>query len=229
MGFARDLIEAVTGFTVIATLSSKAPPRPRRLRPDQQAAPAPTVFRFPALQFESRSPLFRAAPCGYCGSPWKPTRPPVRRWMPTQRGGRLLHDIGMMLLPESTWLKVGPHDRRRPRRFAQPSGLRHRLAAAHPGVAGGCRRNGGPAPRGPLTAAVTPTSWSARKSAPGRKSSPSSDAFRSGDAPNTSIAARTARCSAPSPSQCLRQPVRPRVDRTLQRGHPQDHRSFDGR
>ena len=56
-----------------------------------------------------------------------------------------LHDVGMMLLPESVWLKVG-RDGRRKGLAAQSPGLRRRPRTAH-GRLGGGRTHDCPAPR----------------------------------------------------------------------------------
>ncbi|HMV22190.1 MAG: HD domain-containing protein [Betaproteobacteria bacterium] len=105
----RQLIESVTGFPpVIGSLSSKSPkvtPPPA----DHRNAPADLqFFRSLALQFESRSPLFKGR-----------TMRVLRLALETNRAAGspvdavqleaavYLHDVGMMFLPESTWLKVG--------------------------------------------------------------------------------------------------------------------------
>jgi len=108
--FSKDLIEAVTGFTPVlaAHLSTKmpkaAPP------PDNQGTATTYLqfFRSLALQFESRSPLFKGR-----------TMRILRLALETNKAARspvdsvqleaavYIHDVGMMLLPESIWLKVG--------------------------------------------------------------------------------------------------------------------------
>jgi HPt (histidine-containing phosphotransfer) domain-containing protein len=104
-----DLIEAVTGFPpVIPDISSRAP-RSSAPSPEQKNASADLqFFRSLALQFESRSPLFKGR-----------TMRILRLALETNKAGKnpvdpvqleaavYLHDLGMMLLPESIWLKVG--------------------------------------------------------------------------------------------------------------------------
>lgn len=105
----KDLIEAVTGFPpVLAHLSTKTP----KVTPPPETRPLATgdlqFFRSLALQFESRSSLFKGRTMRIlrlaletnkaAGSPVDPVQLEAAIYM---------HDIGMMLLPESTWLKVG--------------------------------------------------------------------------------------------------------------------------
>ncbi len=98
----RELIEAVTGFPpVIASLSSKAPV-------GASATADLQFFRSLALQFESRSPLFKGRTMRIlrlaletnkaAGSPVDAAQLEAAVYM---------HDVGMMLLPEPIWLKVG--------------------------------------------------------------------------------------------------------------------------
>lgn len=108
-GLCRDLIEAVTGFPpVIATLSSKAP-KTKAPPADQQAAPADLqFFRSLALQFESRSPLFKGRTMRVLRLALETNKTAGSPVDAVQLEAAVyLHDIGMMLLPESTWLKVG--------------------------------------------------------------------------------------------------------------------------
>lgn len=110
------LIEAVTGFPpVIPEISSQAP-RVSTPKPDQKNASSDLqFFRSLALQFESRSPLFKGR-----------TMRILRLALETNKAGNnvvdpvqleaavYLHDIGMMLLPESIWLKtsrMSPEDK----------------------------------------------------------------------------------------------------------------------
>jgi HD-GYP domain-containing protein (c-di-GMP phosphodiesterase class II) len=105
----RDLIEAVTGFPpVLAHLSTKTP---KVTPPPENQANATgdlQFFRSLALQFESRSPLFKGRTMRIlrlaletnkaAGSPVDPVQLEAAVYM---------HDVGMMLLPEPVWLKVG--------------------------------------------------------------------------------------------------------------------------
>lgn len=105
----KDLIEAVTGFPpVLAALSTKTP---KTTPPPETRATATSdlqFFRSLALQFESRSPLFKGRTMRILRLALetnKAARSPVD---PLQLEAAVyMHDIGMMLLPESTWLKVG--------------------------------------------------------------------------------------------------------------------------
>jgi len=108
-GTCAALIERVTGFApVIGEISSR---RPRVATPNSQQKNATEdlqFFRSLALQLESRSPLFKGR-----------TMRILRLALETNRAsGNLvdsvqleaavyLHDIGMMLLPEAIWLKIG--------------------------------------------------------------------------------------------------------------------------
>ena len=105
----RQLIEAVTGFPpVIATLSTK-PPRKSSPPPGQQHAPADLqFFRSLALQFESRSPLFKGRTMRILRLALETNRSVGSTVDAVQLEAAVyLHDLGMMFLPESTWLKVG--------------------------------------------------------------------------------------------------------------------------
>lgn len=103
------LIEQVTGFPpVIGTLSSRAPRLGTPKGEQKNAASDLQFFRSLALQLESRSPLFKGR-----------TMRILRLALETNKAGNTavdpiqleaavyLHDIGMMLLPEAVWLKVG--------------------------------------------------------------------------------------------------------------------------
>lgn len=107
---AADLIEAVTGFRPIS--GSPMPPAARPLPPQtvEQGGPDDDLafFRSLALQFESRSPLFKGRTARIlrlaletnkvAGSPADPLQ---------LEAAVYIHDIGMMMLPESVWLKLG--------------------------------------------------------------------------------------------------------------------------
>ncbi len=104
-----ELIEAVTGFSpVIGEISSRAPRVATPKREQVNASSDLHFFRSLALQLESRSPLFKGR-----------TMRILRLALETNKAGGLcidpvqleaavyLHDVGMMLLPEAVWLKVG--------------------------------------------------------------------------------------------------------------------------
>lgn len=104
---AAATIEAVTGFKPVhatAEIQSAAAP----LAPRQDQAGDLWFFSTLALQFESRSPLFKGRTGrilrlaeetnAAAGNPVDPAQLAAAVYM---------HDIGMMFAPESTWLKVG--------------------------------------------------------------------------------------------------------------------------
>lgn len=106
----RVLIEEVTGFSPVVSGTPKAPP-PKLHQPvssNQTVIDDLQFFRSLALQFESRSPLFKGRTMrilrlaletnNLCGNPVDPLQLEAAIYM---------HDIGMMLLPEATWLKMG--------------------------------------------------------------------------------------------------------------------------
>lgn len=104
-----DLIEAVTGFPpVIPDISSRAPkssaPKNERLNVGSDLQ----FFRSLALQFESRSPLFKGRTMRILRLAQETNKAGNHAVDPVQLEAAVyLHDIGMMLLPESIWLKVG--------------------------------------------------------------------------------------------------------------------------
>lgn len=104
-----DLIEAVTGFPpVIPDISSRAP-RSSAPNPEQKNANIDLqFFRSLALQFESRSPLFKGRTMRILRLALETNKSGKNPADPVQLEAAIyLHDLGMMLLPESIWLKVG--------------------------------------------------------------------------------------------------------------------------
>ncbi|WP_371323258.1 HD domain-containing phosphohydrolase [Dechloromonas sp. ZY10] len=107
---AADLIEAVTGFRPISGNTTAPAPRPL---PQQTSAPEGPdedleFFRSLALQFESRSPLFKGRTARILRLAQETNRiagSPVDAQQ--LEAAVYMHDVGMMLLPESVWLKVG--------------------------------------------------------------------------------------------------------------------------
>jgi len=122
------LIEAVTGFpSVIGDISTRAP-RVAIPKSEQKNASADLqFFRSLALQLESRSPLFKGRTMRILRLALETNRAGGNQVDPVQLEAAVyLHDVGMMLLPEAVWLKVGkmtPEDKQ---------ALRN-----HPGFAGG--------------------------------------------------------------------------------------------
>lgn len=103
------LIEVVTGFPpVITGMSSRAPkvatPKAEQLNANEDLH----FFRSLAMQFESRSPLFKGRTMRILRLALETNSTGGKVVDPVQLEAAVyLHDIGMMLLPESTWLKVG--------------------------------------------------------------------------------------------------------------------------
>lgn len=104
-----DLIEGVTGFPpVIPDISSQTSRSPSP-NPDQKNASADLqFFRSLALQFEGRSPLFKGRTMRILRLALETNKIEGNPVDPVQLEAAIyLHDLGMMLLPESIWLKVG--------------------------------------------------------------------------------------------------------------------------
>ena len=103
----RDLIEAVTGFPpVIPEISSKAPKIAPQL--EDNKSEDLQFFRTLALQFESRSPLFKGRTMRILRLALETNKTRQTPVDPVQLEAAVyLHDLGMMFLPESVWLKVG--------------------------------------------------------------------------------------------------------------------------
>ncbi|MCG2579171.1 HD domain-containing protein [Dechloromonas sp. XY25] len=104
-----ELIEAVTGFPPVipdiagpARKNSKAKSENYNINSDLQ------FFRSLALQFESRSPLFKGRTMRILRLAHETNKAGNNAVDPIQLEAAVyLHDVGMMLLPESIWLKVG--------------------------------------------------------------------------------------------------------------------------
>ena len=104
-----ELIETVTGFSpVIGEISSRAP---RVATPKHEQVNASTdlqFFRSLALQLESRSPLFKGRTMRILRLALETNKAGGNAVDPVQLEAAVyLHDVGMMLLPEAIWLKVG--------------------------------------------------------------------------------------------------------------------------
>lgn len=122
------LIETVTGFPpVMGDISSRAPRVSQPKKEQKNATTDLQFFRSLALQLESRSPLFKGR-----------TMRVLRLALETNKAAGspvdavqleaavYLHDVGMMLLPEAVWLKIGRMNE------AEKQTLRN-----HPGFAAG--------------------------------------------------------------------------------------------
>jgi len=104
-----ELIEAVTGFPpVITGMSSRAPKVATPKAEQINASEDLQFFRSLAMQFESRSPLFKGRTMRILRLALETNKTAGNTVDPVQLEAAVyLHDIGMMLLPEVTWLKVG--------------------------------------------------------------------------------------------------------------------------
>lgn len=105
----RKLIESVTGFSPVAgnqhyktAKPASTSERPKSGSNDLQ------FFRSLAQQFESRSPLFRGRTMRILRLALETNRAAGNPVDPVQLEAAVyMHDVGMMFLPESVWLKVG--------------------------------------------------------------------------------------------------------------------------
>src|SRR5574343_2083438 len=104
-----ELIESVTGFPpVIPDISARAPKVSAPKTEQKNATVDLQFFRSLALQFESRSPLFKGRTMRILRLALETNRVGGNVVDPLQLEAAVyLHDIGMMFLPESLWLKVG--------------------------------------------------------------------------------------------------------------------------
>lgn len=104
-----ELIEAVTGFPpVITGMSSRAPKLATPKVEQVNASEDLQFFRSLAMQFESRSPLFKGRTMRILRLALETNKAGDNLIDPIQLEAAVyLHDVGMMLLPEATWLKVG--------------------------------------------------------------------------------------------------------------------------
>ena len=123
-----ELIETVTGFSpVIGEISSRAPRVATPKREQVNASTDLQFFRSLALQLESRSPLFKGRTMRILRLALETNKAGGNAVDPVQLEAAVyLHDIGMMLLPEAIWLKVGKMT------TEDKQALRN-----HPGFAGG--------------------------------------------------------------------------------------------
>lgn len=104
-----ELIEAVTGFPpVITGMSSRAPKLTTPRAEQVNASEDLHFFRSLAMQFESRSPLFKGRTMRILRLALETNKAGDNIVDPVQLEAAVyLHDVGMMFLPEATWLKVG--------------------------------------------------------------------------------------------------------------------------
>lgn len=105
----RHLIEAVTGFSPLSGGTTGKPTKAAPARETRTPASADLqFFRSLAQQFESRSPLFRGRTMRILRLALETNRAAGNPVDPVQLEAAVyMHDVGMMFLPESVWLKVG--------------------------------------------------------------------------------------------------------------------------
>jgi len=104
-----ELIESVTGFPpVLPEISSRAPHVSSPRSEQKNAVTDLQFFRSLALQFESRSPLFKGRTMRILRLALETNKVNNNVIDPIQLEAAVyMHDIGMMFLPEAVWLKVG--------------------------------------------------------------------------------------------------------------------------
>lgn len=104
-----ELIETVTGFpSVIGEISSRAPRVATPKSEQKNASSDLQFFRSLALQLESRSPLFKGRTMRILRLALETNKTGGNVVDPVQLEAAVyLHDVGMMLVPEAVWLKVG--------------------------------------------------------------------------------------------------------------------------
>lgn len=102
-----ELIEAVTGFSpVIGDISNRAP---KLGKPESENASNDLqFFRSLSQQLENRSPLFKGRTMRILRLALETNKAGGNAVDPIQLEAAVyLHDVGMMLIPEAIWLKVG--------------------------------------------------------------------------------------------------------------------------
>jgi hypothetical protein len=107
---AVNVIEAVTGFRSAVALSPARCDRGSALRsaPQSRAAQDLRFFRRLADQFEARSPLFEGRTLRILGLALQTNQVAGEIIDPQQLEAAVyMHDVGMMFLAESVWLKAG--------------------------------------------------------------------------------------------------------------------------
>ncbi|MDO8933495.1 MAG: HD domain-containing phosphohydrolase [Rhodocyclaceae bacterium] len=102
------LIEAVTGFRPVRAATQVRAVATHATRGDESVATDLKFFRSLAHQFEARSPLFKSRSSRILRLALDTNAAAGRPVDPAQLEAAVyMHDIGMMFLPESVWLKVG--------------------------------------------------------------------------------------------------------------------------
>ncbi|HET7776446.1 MAG TPA: HD domain-containing phosphohydrolase [Azospira sp.] len=102
------LIEAVTGFQPVGSGANTGRPPLPSVRSNEQLAGDLRYFRSLAQQFETRSPQFRGRSARLLKLALETNNEAGKPVDPVQLAAAVyMHDIGMMFVPESVWLKVG--------------------------------------------------------------------------------------------------------------------------
>lgn len=125
---ARDMVVAVTGFSPVSGGAVAKAKRPvHSLDGEPPVVADLQFFRSLAMQLEARSPLFRGRTTRILRLALETNKAAGNPVNPLQLEAAIYtHDIGMMFLPESLWLKVGKmSDEEKP------------LLRNHPGFAAG--------------------------------------------------------------------------------------------
>ena len=106
---ARQLIQSITGFRPKSTPGQVRPQNPAIIsRVQEHIAEQLSFFRTLAQQYESRSPHFKGRTGRLLQLALETNRIAGNLVDPTQLEAAIyMHDIGMMFLPESIWLKTG--------------------------------------------------------------------------------------------------------------------------
>ena len=124
---ARALIEAVAGFRPAAETGEVAPYTSMIASSPESVAADLRFFRSLALQFESRSPLFDGRTQRLMDFALRTNLAAGNPVAPAQLEAAIyIHDVGMMFLPDSVWLKEG-----------RLSDENKRLLQGHPALAAG--------------------------------------------------------------------------------------------
>ncbi|MEY2633886.1 MAG: hypothetical protein RIR00_2540 [Pseudomonadota bacterium] len=103
----REMIEAVTGFSPVVSAGLNRGKIPYGKGQNESVVADLHFFRSLALQFEARSPLFKGRTTRILRLALETNKLADNPVDPVQLEAAVyLHDIGMMFLPESLWLKV---------------------------------------------------------------------------------------------------------------------------
>lgn len=106
--YSAALIEAVTGFQPMASASPLSRQARPTLRSNEHLANDLHFFRSLALQFETRSPLFKGRSARLLKLALETNAAAGKPVNPVQLAAAVyMHDLGMMFVAESVWLKVG--------------------------------------------------------------------------------------------------------------------------